>query len=125
MYLAWLEALDFRSYERVSFSPADGVNVLVGDNGTGKTSVLEAIGYLATLRSFRRAPDAALVRTGAEAAVVRGEFRRGASTIRIEIEIPNAGRRRVLINGKRVSGRSQLAAEVSLVAFLPDDLGKG
>ncbi len=122
MYLAWLEARDFRSYESVEFTPGHGVNVLVGDNGSGKTSVLEAIGYLASLRSFRRAPDAALIRSGAPSAVVRGEFTRGTSSVRVEIELPVEGRRRVLVNGKRVSGRAELAEAVSLVAFLPDDL---
>ncbi len=122
MYLSWLEARDFRSYQSIEFIPGEGVNVLIGDNGTGKTSVLEAIGYLATLRSFRRAPDAALVREGEAATVVRGEFQREGTTTRIEIEIPSQGRRRVLINGKRAAGRAALADAVSLVAFLPDDL---
>ena len=122
MFLSWLEVRDFRSYQDLEFVPGESVNVLIGDNGTGKTSVLEAIGYLATLRSFRRSPDAALVREGADAAVVRGEFQRQGSSTRIEIEIPAQGRRRLLINGKRTSGRAALADAVSLVAFLPDDL---
>jgi DNA replication and repair protein RecF len=46
MYLSWLEVRDFRSYESLRFEPDEGVNILVGDNGQGKTSVLEAIGYL-------------------------------------------------------------------------------
>lgn len=122
MLLAWLEATDFRSYHHVEFRPAAGVNVLVGDNGSGKTSLLEAIGYLATLASFRRAPDAALIRDGGAAAVVRGEWSRGERSARVEVEIPRAGRRRALLNGKRLAGRSLLAEVVGLVTFLPDDL---
>jgi len=120
--LGWLELRDFRVHEELSFSPDAAVNLLVGDNGSGKTSVLEAIGYLATLRSFRRSPDAAMVRVGAEAAVVRGEFRGNVSTVKVEIENPAEGRRRVLLDGKAVRSRSEVAEHVDVVAFLPDDL---
>jgi DNA replication and repair protein RecF len=47
MYLSWLDLKDFRPYASLRFEPSDGVNVLVGANGAGKTSVLEAIGYWA------------------------------------------------------------------------------
>jgi len=120
--LAWLEARDFRSYPTLEFRPEPGVNVLVGDNGSGKTSILEAIGYLATLASFRRSPDAALVRSGAAASIVRGEFSSDRSGSVVEIETPAAGRRRVLLNGKGGRGRADIATVVAVVAFLPDDL---
>lgn len=74
MKLQWLELRDFRSYDHLRFEPGDGVNVLVGDNGAGKTSLLEAIGYLASLGSFRGSPDGSLVADGADEAIVRGEF---------------------------------------------------
>ena len=122
MLLAWLQLRAFRCHEVLEFTPGPGVNVLVGGNGAGKSSVLEAIGYLATLASFRRAPEAALVRLGAEAAVLRGEFVGDGGKVRVEVEIPRQGRQRVQIDGKRASGRAELAARVALVAFLPDDL---
>src|SRR5512137_1988875 len=122
MLLTWLQLRDFRCHEALEVAPGPGVNVLVGGNGAGKSSVLEAIGYLATLASFRRAPEASLVRAGAEAAVVRGEFTGEAGTVRVEVEIPSRGRHRVQIDGKRASGRAEVAARVALVAFLPDDL---
>ena len=122
MQLIWLEMRDFRSYGSLSFRPDPGVNVLVGPNGAGKTSVLEAIGYLATLLSFRRSPERALVREGAEATIVRGEFFTGVGGAVIEVEIPPAGRRRVLLNGKRAQSRADVATVVAVVTFLPDDL---
>jgi DNA replication and repair protein RecF len=120
--LGWLELTGYRCYSEVRVEPSSGVNVYIGDNGSGKTSLMEAIGYLASLRSFRRSPDQALVARGAEAAVVRGEFTAGERTLRIEVEIPTEGRRRVLVNGKRPSGRAEVVASVPLVTFLPDDL---
>lgn len=122
MHLSWLELRDFRSYESLRFEPEPGLNVLIGDNGTGKTNVLEAIGYLSRLSSFRSAPDMALVRLDAETGVVRGGVERESGELRVEVEIPAEGRRRILVNGKRPKRNSDVAVEVPLVAFLPDDL---
>ena len=70
----WLH--DFRNYESVDLTLPPGLTVVRGDNGEGKTSLLEGIGYLATLASFRGVPNEALVRDGAAQAVVRGEAER-------------------------------------------------
>lgn len=122
MHLAWLELNCFRSYESLRFEPEPGINVLIGPNGTGKTNVLEAIGYLSMQKSFRRTPDAALIQAGAERAVVRGGFVDSESEIDIAVEIPTAGRRQVLVNGKRPGRLSDVAMTAPVVAFLPDDL---
>jgi len=120
--LRWLELGSFRGWQFLRFEPGAGVNVLIGDNGTGKTSVLEAIGYLASLKSFRGAPDASLVGEGASEAIVRGEFSSEGRTSLVEVAVPAAGRRSVLLDGKRPKGRAEVAERVALVAFLPDDL---
>lgn len=104
------------------FEPGEGVNVLVGDNGAGKTSILESIGYLAALKSFRGSADAALVADGAAETVIRGEFVAAARKSLVEVEIPAEGRRRVLLDGKRPKDRAAVAERVALVSFLPDDL---
>ena len=122
MRISWLEVIDFRSYPSLRFEPDPGVNVLVGDNGQGKTSILEAIGYLGTTKSFRGVPDDALIREGAEAAVIRGSFLGNASETTVECEIPAAGRRTILLNGKRPARMRDVLATVPVVAFLPDDL---
>ena len=122
MHLGWLELRDFRSYRELEFRPEQGINVLVGRNGAGKTTVLEGIGYLSTLRSFRGSPDTALIRSGESAAVVRGGFERRSGESRVEVEIPEGGRRRVLFNAKRPKRFADVSAELPLVAFLPDDL---
>ena len=62
MRLGWIELTDFRSYSSLRFDPEPSVNVLVGRNAVGKTNLLEAIAYLGALKSFRGAPEAALVR---------------------------------------------------------------
>lgn len=122
MHLTWLELVDFRPYGILHFEPADGVNIFIGDNGAGKTSILEAIAYLGTMRSFRAVPDKALIREGAEAAVIRGGVAGNASEIKVEVELPAEGRRSVLVNGKRPGKIRDVLLSVPVVAFVPDDL---
>ncbi len=122
MQLEWLELHAFRSYPHVRWEPDRGVNVLVGPNAIGKTNVLEGVGYLATLRSFRGITDAGLVALGSETAIVRGEIERGDSEILVEVEIPTAGRRRAQVNRQRLARIADMLGHVRVVAFLPDDL---
>ncbi len=122
MHLSWLELSNFRSYETLRFEPSEGVNILVGSNGAGKTSVLEAIGYLGMMRSFRGVPDAALVREGSDAAVIRGGIAGGATETTVACEIPAAGRRSILVNGKKPKRISDVLLGIPIVAFVPDDL---
>lgn len=122
MHLARLELTNFRSYQTLRMEPDPGVNVLIGQNGAGKTNILEAIGYLSMQKSLRRTPDVALIRTGEEAAVIRGEFGDSTGPIEVAVEIPEQGRRHVLVNGKRPKRISDVANTVPMVAFLPDDL---
>ena len=81
--------------------------MITGANGTGKTSVLEALAYLGTRRSFRGAPPEALVRTGATSAIIRAEIETADSPTLVEAEIRPAGRSRTRVNRKDVApGRS-------------------
>ena len=122
MLINWVELTGFRSYPHVRLEPREGINVLVGDNASGKTNILEAIAYLASLRSFRSAAEVALVNDEAESAIVRGSIDRGDSSSLIEVEIPRQGRRRVQINRQRPTRSSDLLGHLRVVVFLPDDL---
>ena len=83
MYLSWLELTGVRCYETLRFEPDESVNVLVGANGAGKTSVLEAVAYLGLLKSFRGTPDLALITTDSGKAVIRGEFTIPSGTVKV------------------------------------------
>jgi DNA replication and repair protein RecF len=120
--LSWIEVVGFRCYRSLRFEPTPGVNVLVGENGAGKTSVLEAIGYLGMLRSFRGTGDDALVSAGAGGAVVRGEFSDAAGEVLVEVELPAAGTRQIRVNGKRPRRHRDVLGQVPIVVFQPDDL---
>ena len=71
MHVDHLQLTDFRNYREADVDLARGPNLFVGRNGQGKTNLVEAIGYLSTLGSHRVPTDAALVRQGCDAAIVR------------------------------------------------------
>ena len=123
MRLRRLWLADFRNYTTadVELAPV-GLTVIVGGNGQGKTNLLEAVGYLATLESFRGAPTEALVRTGCATAVVRAEGERTSRALLVEAEIAAAGRSRTLVNHQPLRRATDLLGAVRVSLFSPDDL---
>src|SRR3954454_17921232 len=87
MYVRRVEVTDFRSDERVPVDLDPGVAVLVGQNGMGKTNLVEALGYVATLDSHRVATDAPLVRAGAASVVIRCAIVHDGRELLVELEI--------------------------------------
>lgn len=125
MHLEHLWLTDFRSYRDAEFSPAPaGITLVTGANGEGKTNLVEAIGYLACLKSVRGGPAESLVRTDASTgtAVVRGTGDRAGRRITVEAELHAAGRDRVQFNGQPVRRLRDLSDGFQVTVFLPDDL---
>lgn len=122
MRLARLWLTDFRSYASADIAFAPGLTALLGQNGEGKTNVMEAIGYLATLSSFRGAPTDALVRAGASSAIVRAEGEREGRQLLVEAEIAATGRGRVQVNKQKLARTRDLLGALRVSVFAPDDL---
>lgn len=116
----WLAG--FRNHGEVEVALPPGLTVLQGPNGAGKTNILEAIGYLATLSSFRGAGSDALVAQGRDTAVVRGKVTRGDRELLIEVELRRHGRGRVSLNRQPVRRSADLAEGLAVSVFSPDDL---
>jgi len=123
MHLEWIELRDFRNHPhtRIDDIP-DGLIVVVGPNGEGKTNLLEGISFLYALRSPRASTNAPLVREGAEAAYTRGEFATGGGRALVEVEIPTRGASRVQLNGTPVRRKRELRRQIRVVLFGPFDL---
>jgi DNA replication and repair protein RecF len=112
---------DFRNYVREDVELAPGLNLITGRNAQGKTNLLEAIHYLGGLGS-PRAPDSALVRTGAERSLLHAQVVRRDRPIRIDLELRPGRGARVLINKTPASGPRALRELVVSVFFGPDEL---
>ena len=121
MHLRRLAVTDFRSWESAELDLDPGVTVLVGPNGVGKTNLVEAAGYLATLGSHRVAGDAPLIRRGAESAVVRGSVVHLGRELHVEVEITAGKANRARRNGAPARPRDLLGI-LRTVLFAPEDL---
>ncbi len=123
MRLEHLWLADFRNYQAAELLPAPvGLTVVTGANGEGKTNLLEAVNYLATLKSFRGAPGEALIRMGAPHAIVRAEGEREDRALLIEAEIRPTGRDRVQVNRQPLKRTRDLLGALRTTVFSPDDL---
>lgn len=122
MYVEYLSLADFRSYSQLDVQLGPGVTVFVGPNGLGKTNIVEAIGYLASMSSHRVSSDVPLIRFGAERAMVRARLRRGSQGTAVEMEINAAKSNRARINrANPVRARDALGI-FRTVLFAPEDL---
>ena len=118
MWVEQLEVSELRNIEKEELVLGSGLNLLVGSNAQGKTSLLEAVGLLARGRSFRTEQTAAAIRRGAPALQARGTTVDGAGgrTTRLEVEI-RSGARRFRVDGRDVAPREyQGRLEVAVYA---------
>ncbi|QEV19083.1 DNA replication/repair protein RecF [Streptomyces alboniger] len=122
MHVTHLSLADFRSYARVEVPLDPGVTAFVGPNGQGKTNLVEAVGYLATLGSHRVSSDAPLVRMGAERAIIRANVRQGERQQLIELELNPGKANRARINRSSQVRPRDVLGIVRTVLFAPEDL---
>jgi DNA replication and repair protein RecF len=116
-----LRALNWRNLEPAELTPGPRATVFFGQNGQGKTNLLEAAYYASELRSFRTKNRAEIIRWGAPSARVAAEAEAGGVSRRIDIEL-GANRKQVRVDGK-VAGRVSPALRgLGAVVFLPEDL---
>jgi DNA replication and repair protein RecF len=122
LWVERLELVDFRSYRSAELDLTRGVTVLVGPNGRGKTNVVEALHRVAVGSSHRIAGDAALVREGADDAVIRTALRTDDDRRRtIDVQI-GSGRTRAQVDGQAVRRAAEAIGVLRVVAFAPEDL---
>ena len=119
--IEYLELTDFRNFRQREFRFSSSDLVLTGPNGSGKTSVLEALGYLSILRSFRGAGTKELVRIGEKKFTLKCRLAEGnvKSTLQVSEEL--TGRRELWIGGEKPGRSSDFIREFRTVAFVPED----
>jgi DNA replication and repair protein RecF len=122
LHVRHLTVADYRSYASAELPLEPGVTTLVGLNGQGKTNLVEAIAYLATLSSHRVATDQPLVRFGAEQAVIRGAVVRGGRETLVELELNPGRSNRARLNRSPLTRPRDLLGTLRTVLFAPEDL---
>ena len=121
MIVAQLGLTDFRNYAHADLELGPGPNVFVGRNGQGKTNLVESLGYLSTLGSHRVSTDQALIRSGADAAIVRARLQHGERSVLIALQINRSGANRAQVN-RVVTKPRELPRYIATVLFAPEDL---
>lgn len=122
MYVRHLQVADFRSWEHADLEFEPGAAVLVGANGQGKTNLVEALGYIATLGSHRVATDAPLIRHGCARAIVRTAVVNAGRELTIELEITPGKSNRARVNRGPVPRPRDILGILRTVLFAPEDL---
>ena len=122
MHVSQISLTDFRSYPQLDLDLEPGPSAFVGPNGQGKTNLVEAIAYAATLSSHRVTSDAALVRAGTQRAVVRVRAVRGDRQTLVELEINPGRANRAQVNRSPVRRSRDVLGILRTVVFAPEDL---
>ena len=112
----------FRNYTQCDFTPCPGVNVLLGDNGQGKTNLLEALYLCCTGRSHRTRQDRELIRWDADFASVYAQAEKNDGSHEVEVILPAMGKRKIKIAGREAARSGELMGHITGVLFSPEDL---
>lgn len=121
MRVTHLSLTDFRNYRTAEVPLAAGANLFVGRNGQGKTNLVESLGYLSTLGSHRVSSDQAMIRQGAESAIVRTRIQHDGRELLVELQLNRGSANRAQVNRSAIKTR-ELPRYFSSVLFAPEDL---
>ena len=122
MKIISLELENFRNYERLDLTFSDGVNIICGKNGAGKTNILESVYLTSLFSSPRTAKDKEMVRFGCEKATVRITVEKKFRRHTIALQIDPAGKKKVLADGIPMRRAAELIGILGVVFFSPDEM---
>jgi len=122
MKISHLSLQDFRSYKNLEIPLNEGTHIFIGENGEGKTNIVEAIMYLALLSSHRISTDAPLIKLGAERGYIRAKVSDQDRDTLIELEINNGKANRAKVNQNPVRSQRAISGIVKAICFSPEDL---
>lgn len=121
MYLTQISLINFRSHKALNLNFTPGITCLLGNNGQGKTNVVEALYFLANQESHRVASNQPLINKDEGIAKVGGNFNLNNTSVQLEIEITQNKGTTVWVNKNPVKNREALGI-TQVVIFAPEDL---
>lgn len=122
MRITKLALKDFRSYRNLEIFLNPGVNIFIGDNGSGKTNIAESLIYLSSLSSHRVSTNQPLIFLGATQAIIRAEIERDDRSLQIDLEINSSKANRARINQNPTRSQREILGACQIVYFSPEDL---
>ena len=122
LYVRHLALTDFRSWPRLELELTPGRTVFVGPNGFGKTNIVEALWYTATVGSHRVASDAPLVRDGNDRAVVSSIVVNDGRELAVDLEVTPGRANKARLNRSPVRSAREILGVLRAVLFAPEDL---
>lgn len=121
MFLEKLIIKNFRNLDDIELNFNSQINIFVGENGTGKTNLLEAIYFLGILKSFRTNQDSQLIRFGQEYFYLKGKILKRNTQLEINVSF-TSNQKKVKINNKDLTKIIDLIGELKIVTFTSEDL---
>jgi|AP45_3_1055517.scaffolds.fasta_scaffold23865_2 DNA replication and repair protein RecF len=121
MAIQRLELVSFRNHDKKEFNFIPGLTVIWGENGSGKTAVLEAIHTLSFGRSFRTHKQRDLIRSCDDTLVVRGGFSINGHTDEVAAQVTKSFGQKLKLNGKILTGRKELIGRNNVVVLSPEE----
>ena len=122
MKIISLDLKNFRNYSSASVKFADGLNVLYGQNASGKTNMLESIFFSSVLSSPRTTKDKEMIRLGETAAVIKIVVEKRFKKHTIILQIDSQNKKRILLDGIPVNRAGELLGALGVVFFSPDEM---
>ena len=122
MQINQLALTNFRSYAELELTLEKGTTLFIGDNGSGKTNIAEAIIYLSYLSSHRVSQNQPLISLGAEQAIIRAEITRDDRTLQVDLEINANKANRARLNQSPVRSQREILGACQVIYFTPEDL---
>lgn len=122
MYLNKLQLWNFRSYENLELNFPKGITILYGDNGQGKTNIIEAIYLLCTGRSHRTNRENDMINFDRNWSRIRIENMQRDGRHTVDMVMARGQKKRILVNGLAISRISEILGQLSGVIFSPEDL---
>lgn len=120
MNIQKIKLKNFRNYENQEIALTPGINVFYGDNGMGKTNILEAISITAIGKSFRTHKEKELIKFGEEFSNIEVNFTKENTESKIKINITN--KKDIYVNDIKMKKVSDILGKINIVLFTPDDI---
>ena len=122
MWLSEVQLADFRNYSQLQLQLAAGATLFHGENGEGKTNLVEAVGFLSNLESHRPGQQKNLIRTGAQRATIACRVNHDKRNLLVAAEINNGEANRFYLNSKPQKRASDIVGHLQAIIFAPEDL---